>query len=67
MVEPSETLRFQDQETHKEALVLLRVVPGALALGLSHIEDGDLEVFVPLAEARELLKMLHALLDSLEP
>lgn len=65
MLEPSQMLRFLDQDTQKEALVLLRVVPGALAIGLSHSEDGDLEVFVPLAEARELLKMLHALLDSL--
>jgi len=65
VAEPSQMLKFQDQETQKQALVLLRVVPGALAVGLSHSEDGDLEVFVPLAQARELLKMLHALLDSL--
>jgi len=65
VAEPSQMLRFQDQETQKEALILLRVVPGALAVGLSHSEDGDLEVFVPMAEARELLKMLHALLDGL--
>ena len=53
------TLTFLDLDTNDEGLVIVRCDEQKVALALSLISNGDTEVFMPLATARELIALLH--------
>lgn len=57
------TIRFVDAESGREAVAIVRQVSGNIAICLSSREDGDFEIVVSAATARDFA---HALLKSVD-
>jgi hypothetical protein len=53
------TLRFDDLDDGDESLVIVRAVPGGVALALSKKSDGDLEVVMPPSIAERVASALR--------
>jgi len=56
----SETLTFTDLDDGTESLVIVRPVPGGVALTVSKQDDGDIEVFMPSELAGRVASALQA-------
>ena len=53
------TVEFRDVESGDEGIALVRSGPGVVSLALSLRNDGDIEVFLPLTAARDLLDAMR--------
>ena len=58
------TIGFRDAESGGEAIVIVRAAPGAVGLALSLRGDGDIELFLPPAAARDLLDAIRQALTQ---
>jgi hypothetical protein len=56
----SATIKFTELESSDEALVIVRYDESSVALGLSIMSDGDMEVFMTKETARAVIKALQA-------
>jgi hypothetical protein len=54
------TIRFEDLETKREAIVIVRYDAHCVALAISHPDDGDLEVVMGKEAAVRVLEALAA-------
>ena len=59
MTEPV-AIQFQDLDTKQEALVTVRFDDSCVVIGLSHKEDGDLQVVMSKEEAIRVMEALKA-------
>ena len=64
MAERTRWISFVDFETGLEAGVGIREVEGAVAVVISHKDDGDLVTHLPRTAVRELLAALTSLVDE---
>ncbi|HET8655018.1 MAG TPA: hypothetical protein VFL93_05855 [Longimicrobiaceae bacterium] len=58
------TIIFEDADANGEALVIVRASQEHVGLAVSLKEDGDIEVFMPLEAAKQLLSALQNALAS---
>ena len=61
-MEQVETITFEDLGTKSEAVAIVRRDVDKVALCLSILVDGDIEVFMKREDARKLLEALRAAL-----
>ena len=66
-MEPIATIRFMEVDTREACVVIVRATFGGVAIALSRESNGDLEVMLPAAQARELSEALSAALQVAEP
>jgi len=56
------TVQFADEHSAEKSYVFVRAAPGVVALGVSQLTDGDMDLSLPVAAARALLQALEAAL-----
>jgi hypothetical protein len=61
------TIEFRDVHSNDEALVIIRAGPGELAICLSSIPNGDVELFLGKREYERLVEALRAAGPLIEP
>ncbi len=64
MLNEAATIRFDDQATKSEALVIVRYNDSTVTLALSHHYDGDILVAMSKEAARQLLKALTIAVEN---
>jgi len=60
MMKEPVTIKFEDLETRREALAIVRYDDSCVVIALSHKEDGDLQVVMSKEQASKLLEALNA-------
>ncbi len=63
MMTEATTIQFEDLETKQEALATVRYDGSCVVVGLSHKEDGDIQVVMSKAQAMKLLEALKTAVE----
>lgn len=58
------TIDFNDAESGDHALVIVRANDKVVALALSHLQNGDIEIFFTATECEEIIKALQEALEE---
>ncbi len=58
-----ETIRFIDDDTSQEVIVIVRVVAKKIGLCISLEHEGDIEAQIPITECDSVIKALQAAVE----
>lgn len=61
-----DTITFFDDDARQHAIVIVRATNRKVGLCISLEQNGDLEVFVPIAESRLILNALRSAISQAE-